>query len=157
MDNPKPRTWQILKQWPRGCGKNQRMCEKTKRYCQQIPQGGALDSPTSEPRNQFAFEVPIRDLEPLQALNAFRRDLGLGRSSNLISSAIYDYDPTTIAECYEKSITDGFPRWPRYFPLAQQTEVGFVEYFTINSSTSNSSLSYQHGIDTRPSTAQHSG
>ncbi|TRX88099.1 hypothetical protein FHL15_010997 [Xylaria flabelliformis] len=111
-----------------------------------------------------AFEVPIRDLEPLQTLNAFRRDLGLGRSSNLISSAIYDYDPTTVAECYEKSITGGFPRCPQYFPSAQhQTEVGFLECFgaPIDGSTSDyetitSSLSYQHSIDTRPSTAQRS-
>ncbi|KAI1166906.1 hypothetical protein F5B18DRAFT_676867 [Nemania serpens] len=53
-------------------------------------------------REGVTLEVPIHDLKPLQTLNTYRRDLGLGPSRNLISSAIYNYDPTAIAEYYEK-------------------------------------------------------
>lgn len=48
------------------------------------------------------IEVPVHDLKPLQVLNAYRRDLGLGPSRNLISSSLFDYDPNAIAEYYER-------------------------------------------------------
>lgn len=48
------------------------------------------------------IEVPVHDLKPLQMLNAYRRGLGLGPSRNLISSSLFNYDPTAVAECYER-------------------------------------------------------
>ncbi|KAI1750953.1 hypothetical protein F4782DRAFT_507377 [Xylaria castorea] len=163
VEPPKPRTRQILKQYPRGRGKNGRIHQEprrqqTKRCYRQMPQG-------------VAIEVPIRDLEPLRTLNAFRRDLGLGPSRNLISSAIYNYDPTMIAELYEKTMTGGSSSFPQFCLSAQhQTHIGSLDFLgaPIDSSTggyhtSNSSLSYQHyssdksSSETRPSTSQQSG
>ncbi|RYC57967.1 hypothetical protein CHU98_g8240 [Xylaria longipes] len=148
-------------------GENELIYEKPRRqqaksFPQQMPQDSI----------PVALEVPIRDLEPLRILNAFRRDLGLGPSPNLISSAIYDCDPTTIADCYQKTIAGDFPSFPQIYPAAQQGQThgrssqSFGAPIDISASdydTSNSSSSYQHessdeySNDTRPSTAEQSG
>ncbi|KAI8953752.1 hypothetical protein F4801DRAFT_596989 [Xylaria longipes] len=168
VEPPRPRARQILKQYPRVRGENELIYEKPRRqqaksFPQQMPQDSAIP---------VALEVPIRDLEPLRILNAFRRDLGLGPSPNLISSAIYDCDPTTIADCYQKTIAGDFPSFPQIYPAAQQGQThgrssqSFGAPIDISASdydTSNSSSSYQHessdeySNDTRPSTAEQSG
>ncbi|KAI0443616.1 hypothetical protein F4803DRAFT_549886 [Xylaria telfairii] len=160
----KPRARQILKQFPQGRGEKRRNPEES---CQHQP---AKRCHQQMPPQGVTLEVPIRDLEPLQILNAYRRSLGIGPSPNLISSAIYSYDPTTIAECYEKTMRRDFSNFPQIGPsIRDQTDrpLGFsgapIDSPTSDYGTSNTSLSYQHessdeySSDTRPSTSQQSG
>ncbi|KAI0468586.1 hypothetical protein F4859DRAFT_489637 [Xylaria cf. heliscus] len=163
VEPPKPRVREILKQFPRVRHANERTHEEPRSQQkkgdhQNVPEGVML-------------EVDIHDLEPLQILNAYRRKLGLGPSLNLISSSIYDCDPTTIAECYERTITGGFSGFPHLFSPTQhqvpngspQSSEAPVDSSTISEcDMSSSSSSYQHetsdeySSDTRPSTSQHS-
>lgn len=49
------------------------------------------------------MQVPITDLNPLSNLNKYRRTLGLGPSKNLMSSAVYNEDPSVIYAYYNKN------------------------------------------------------
>ncbi|KAK5624389.1 hypothetical protein RRF57_000105 [Xylaria bambusicola] len=48
------------------------------------------------------LEIPITDLHHLSKLNSYRHSLGLGPSKNLISSAIYDHDPSAVDSFYQQ-------------------------------------------------------
>ncbi|KAI1203027.1 hypothetical protein F5X97DRAFT_318622 [Nemania serpens] len=91
----KPRILHILNQVPLSRAersRNERMRQR----------GQQAKDRHQQVREGVTIEVPVHDLKPLQVLNAYRRDLGLGPSRNLISSSLFDYDPNAIAEYYER-------------------------------------------------------
>ncbi|KAI1121615.1 hypothetical protein F5Y10DRAFT_288249 [Nemania abortiva] len=95
------------------------------------------------------MDIPIHSLAPLRELNAYRQCLGLGPSKNLISSAIYDYDPSVVADYYE---SHPFP-W-------DELDIGpfIFERSPLWNSTScsnNQGSSYYHS-NTQPSTPHQS-
>ncbi|KAI0199143.1 hypothetical protein F4808DRAFT_462130 [Astrocystis sublimbata] len=94
----------------------------------QLPQGRhdkGTQVTTTDNQQQMPLEYPIRDLEPLQVLNAYRRQLGLGPSKNLISSAICNYGPAEIAECYERTMAGDFSAFPPFYaPTSSQQSYG---------------------------------
>ncbi|KAJ8128496.1 hypothetical protein O1611_g5139 [Lasiodiplodia mahajangana] len=95
----KPRIVQILKQVPISQETSERRKSQAQNRQAQHDQQ-AKDGHRHVPEGMMV-DVPIHSLAPLRELNAYRQCLGLGPSKNLISSAIYNYNPDVVADYYD--------------------------------------------------------
>ncbi|GAP86087.1 hypothetical protein SAMD00023353_0302140 [Rosellinia necatrix] len=147
IDSPaKPaihRVRQILNQVPLSIRRrgNPRLCDLPHNQQANKPQQRLLGA---------SLEFPIHDIEPLQTLNAYRRDLGLKPTKNLISSAIYDYNPTAIANIYDRLSRDHFSASSSVGSLSQpQLDDGPLKFARP---VARSSFSDRSSIDSLAST-----
>ncbi|KAI0113943.1 hypothetical protein GGR51DRAFT_504951 [Nemania sp. FL0031] len=141
----KPRIVQILKQVP--ISQERRKSEAQTRQAQHDQQ--AKTGQRHMPEGMMV-DVPIHSLAPLRELNAYRQCLGLGPSKNLISSAIYNYDPDVVADYY-----DSHP-----FPWDRLDTGPLVVTRSPLQTSANSECNNEHpiypGSNTRPSTSDES-
>ncbi|KAI3343116.1 hypothetical protein F4824DRAFT_494907 [Ustulina deusta] len=115
VEPTKPRRLQLIKQVPLSRGRiryapvrnEERIIEERKKLIAE----GLGDQQLKSSHQQIplmTIKAPIVDLKSLAYLNEYRRRIGLelgialGPSLNLMSSAVYNYDPITTKAFYEK-------------------------------------------------------